>query len=115
MKKVVMFPFNGELMCFIHVLLNALDMHENGATVKIVIEGAATTLVPEMRKPENMLHALYTQAKAAGLIAGACKACSAKLGVLDAIQEEGLALLDDMKGHPSMRAFQEQGFEVLTF
>ena len=30
MKKVVLFAFNGELMCFIHVLLNALDMNERG-------------------------------------------------------------------------------------
>jgi hypothetical protein len=29
MKKVSLFAFNGEFMCFIHVLLNALDMHAN--------------------------------------------------------------------------------------
>jgi hypothetical protein len=26
MKKAVLFAFNGDFMCFIHVLLNALDM-----------------------------------------------------------------------------------------
>ena len=30
MKKVALFAFNGELMCFVHVLLNALDMKEKG-------------------------------------------------------------------------------------
>jgi len=45
MKKVALFAFNGELMCFIHVLLNALDMNERGHQVKIVIEGAATSVV----------------------------------------------------------------------
>ena len=33
MKKVVLFAFNGDFMCFIHVLLNALDMHEKGYEV----------------------------------------------------------------------------------
>jgi hypothetical protein len=39
MKKVVLFAFNGETMCFIHVLLNGLDMKANGYDIKIVIEG----------------------------------------------------------------------------
>lgn len=28
MKKVALFAFNGDSMCFIHVLLNALDLKE---------------------------------------------------------------------------------------
>ena len=39
MKKVALFAFNGELMCLMHVLLNAIDMNERGQEVKIVIEG----------------------------------------------------------------------------
>ena len=33
MKKVVLFAFNGDFMCFIHVLVNALDLHEKGYEV----------------------------------------------------------------------------------
>ncbi len=29
MKKVMLVVFNGDEMCFIHVLLNALDMSKN--------------------------------------------------------------------------------------
>jgi len=29
-KKVALVAFNGEPMCFVHVLLNALDMEEKG-------------------------------------------------------------------------------------
>jgi hypothetical protein len=47
-KKIVLVAFNGEFMCFVHVLLNALDMKERGYDVKIVIEGAATKIVPEL-------------------------------------------------------------------
>jgi len=39
MEKVALFAFNGEPMCFIHVLLNALDMKEKGIDVKTIIAG----------------------------------------------------------------------------
>ncbi len=113
--KVALFPFNGEMMCFIHVLLNALDMKEKGYDVGIVIEGAATTLVPKLAEASNPMHSLYQQVKDSGLIFGACKACSAKLGVLDAVEAEGLPLLGDMKGHPAMSGYMDQGYQIITF
>ena len=105
-KKVVLFAFNGELMCFVHVLLNGLDMKEKGYDAKIVIEGAATKLIPEISTEGAALNELYRKARTADIIAGACKACSAKMGVLDAVQAEGIPLLDDMSGHPSMARYQ---------
>jgi hypothetical protein len=115
MKKVVLFAFNGEFMCFIHVLLNALDMKARGYDVKIVIEGSATKLVPELAKEGNPMHSLYIKAKERVLIDGVCKACSSKMGTLDAVKKEGLRLLDDMSGHPGMARYQEEGFGVITF
>ena len=53
MKKIALFVFNGDPMCFIHVLLNALDMKERGYEAKIIIEGAATKLLPELAKANN--------------------------------------------------------------
>lgn len=115
MRKVALFAFNGDFMCFIHVLLNALDMKARGDDVKIVIEGSATKLIPELAKPGNPMASLYTQAKEQGLIDGICKACSSKMGTLEAAKKEGLKVLDEMSGHPSMARYQEQGFEVITF
>ncbi|MCB2168021.1 MAG: DsrE family protein [Deltaproteobacteria bacterium] len=115
MKKVAMFVFNGSPMCFVHVLLNALDMHARGDDVRIVMEGEATKLVPELALPENWLHALWQKARDKGLVDGACKACSQKLGVLDAVAESALPLMDDMSGHPGMARFQADGYEIITF
>ena len=39
--KTVLFVFNGDPMCFIHVLLNALDLHGHGHETCIVMEGAS--------------------------------------------------------------------------
>ncbi len=115
MKKVVLFAFNGELMCFVHVLLNALDMKERGYEVKIVIEGSATKLPLELAKKENPMFGLWEKTRALNLIEGACKACSNKMGVLDDIHAMGLVLLDDMSGHPGISRYLENGFEVITF
>lgn len=115
MRKVALFAFNGELMCFVHVLLNALDMHEAGNEASIVFEGASVKLVPELEKETTPFHGLYAQARTTGLIGGVCRACSAKLGVLKSVEDSGLPLLDDMQGHPSIRGFMEQGYEILTF
>lgn len=115
MKQVVLFAFNGEPMCFMHVLLNAIDMNERGYEVKIVIEGSATKLVPELAKEGNPMYRLYEKAKGLDLIDGACKACSNKMGTLEAVKAEGLRLLDEMSGHPSMARYREEGYEVITF
>lgn len=113
--KIALFGFNGEPMCFAHVLLNALDLAAKGHQVKVVIEGSATKLVPELAKADHPFHSVYDKVVQAGLIDGACKACSNKMGVLDAIQAEGIPLLDDMTGHPGVATYLEQGYQVLTF
>ncbi len=114
-EKPVIFAFRGNPMCFIHVLLNAIDLHEKGREGKIVIEGDAVALVPEMREPDHMLSALYQKTKELGLIVAVCKACSMKLGVADAVQKEGLPLFGDMSNHPSMSAFLDDGYQIITF
>jgi hypothetical protein len=114
-QKSALFAFNGEAMCFMHVLLNALDMHAKGFEVKVVIEGAATRLIPEMANPESPLFRLYEKAMNQNLIDGACRACAAKMGSLQAAETQGIRLLDDMLGHPSMSRYLEDGFQILTF
>ncbi len=90
-------------------------MEEKGYEVKVIIEGAATKLVPELAKSDNPLHKLWEKVKAAGFVDGVCKACSNKMGTLEALKDQGLALLDEMTGHPSMASYRDSGFEVITF
>ena len=62
-QKKVIFAFRGDPLCFIHVLLNGIDLHERGQEGLIIIEGEAVTLVPEMSKPGHFLSSLYQKAK----------------------------------------------------
>lgn len=114
MKKIAIFAFKGEAMCFIHVLLNALDMTEKSIQVKIIIEGEATKLIPEMEKKGHFLHELYLKAKEKGLIDKVCKACSNKMGVLDEVINLGLPVGDDMNGHPSFSQYIKDDYQIIT-
>ena len=115
MSQVVLLAFNGDPMCFMHVLLNALDMEERGTTARIILEGASTKLIPELTREGSPLVKLYEKAKARDLLEGVCRACSIKMGTLEAARREGLRLLDDMSGHPSMESYRVQGFQIITF
>ena len=115
MKKNALFVFNGDPICFIHVLLNALEMKDKGHETKIIIEGAATRLIPELQKKQHPMHTLWEKARKQDLIEGVCKACSKKMGTAEEAESQGFALLDDMTGHPGMSRYQNAGFDIITF
>ena len=111
MNKFVIFAFNGSPLYLVHVLLNALDMHSKGIDTKVIIEGEAVKLVEEMETSNNKL---YKDARDKGIIDGICKACSAKMGVLEYNETVGIPLKDEMDGHPSMALYINDGYQVIT-
>ncbi|MGM0410551.1 MAG: cytoplasmic protein [Bacillota bacterium] len=111
MSKFAFFAFRGDLMCFQHVLLNALDLDQKGNEVKIIFEGESVTLIEKLEKSTNK-H--YVAAKEKGLIDCACKACSASLGVLEFNESTDIPLKGDMSGHPSMESYIKNGYEIIT-
>ena len=113
-EKTVIFAFKGQAVCFSHVLLNAIDLHEKGLEGLIVIEGEAVKLIPEMSQSDHALYTLYQKAKSLELISAVCKTCSMTMGVLEAAEAEGLTLKGDMSGHPSMGLYLEEGYQVIT-
>jgi len=114
-KKYALFAFNGDPMCFVHVLLNALDMQSKKYTVKVIIEGSATKLVKGLNDPKKPLANLYQKVKDLGLIDCVCKACALKMGSLDSAIEQKLTLGDDMSGHPGMARYIDDGYVIITF
>lgn len=114
-RKLVLFAFNSEPVVFAHTLLNALDMKGRGWEVKVVIEGDATKQVSLLRNETKPFARLWKQAVQAGVIAGVCRACAQKNSVVPAVIEQGISLLDDMDGHPSVARYIEEGFTVMVF
>lgn len=114
-NSFALFAFNGDPMCFVHVLLNALDLDSKGYAVQLVIEGSAAKLVADFEKGDAQFTSKYQECLQKGLIAGICKACSAKMGTLESAQRQGLTLLDDMSGHPSIERYSKEGYSIVTF
>jgi hypothetical protein len=115
MKKVVLFAFQGEVGCFAHVLLHALDLFEKGFEAGIVIEGAATSLIKELEEEGKPFATLYREVREKGLIDCVCEACSRKTGVLGYAKAQKLRISGEMKGHPSMEMYLREGYEILIF
>jgi len=115
MEKVVLFAFRGETLCFVHVMLNAIDMREKGFEVQVVLEGESTKVIGELSRQSHPKRKLFEQTKSLGLFAGACKACAHSTGTLDAVLAEGLPLLDGMHGHADMAGWIQRGFRVIPF
>ena len=108
--------FRDGLMCFGHVLLNALEMFSVGYSVKIIIEGEATKVISVYHSnPQALFGNLYKRAKDEGLIDAVCKACATKMKALEAAQAEELPIVDELNGHPSMKRYLDQGFQIITF
>lgn len=112
MKKILFYAMDGEKMCFLHVLMNALDLHKEGMEVAVIFEGASVKLPPILEEEKNKL---YLQAKEEGLLAGICLACSSVLGVLEENKKTGLPLLNDMMGHAGIKPYLLEGYEVISF
>ena len=115
MKSYALFAFNGDPMCFVHVLLNTLDFHKRGFNVKLIIEGSATGLIPDLVKPGAPLGNLFEEVKKNNLIDCVCNACAEKTGAVAAAREQNLPLCAELKGHPSISRYIEEGFEIITF
>ncbi len=114
MKKVVIFAFQGNPTCFVHVLKNAWDMNEKGMEVEVVIEGEAVKIIKEVEETDHKLNALYLKVKEKGLITAICKNCSAAMGVLEFNSTVGIPVVGSMSGHPPMAPYIEKGYHVIT-
>jgi hypothetical protein len=115
MEKVIFFAFRDDPMCFVHVLLNSLDLNDKGMDGKIILEGEAVKLVQEIADEKHFLNKLYVKVKERNLFIGACKACSNKLGAVEALGDEKIPLIGEMMGHPAMSDYIQRGYRIITF
>lgn len=83
-----------------------------GDTVEIVFDGAATQWIPELEDEDHDYHELYRSVRDEIVV---CDYCAAAYGVNEAVENSGITLLDEYEGHPSVRSFVADGYEVITF
>ena len=113
-RRIAVFAFNGEPMCFVHSLLNALNMRQSGMDVALIVEGNATKTFCDLARPESESHKLYLEVTEQGLVDCVCQACANKMGVLDEVKRLGLPLCSEMQGHPAMSRYIAEGYRIVT-
>lgn len=110
--KYLIYAMEGEEMCFLHALMNAKQLKENGYEVKMILEGASVKL-------PDVLHAngnpLFKKLVEDGTIVGVCEACAKSLGVYERNQELGMNFISDMNGHAGVLDYVKDGYEVMVF
>jgi len=96
-----------------NALTTASEFRDAGDDVLVIFDGAGTRWIPVLADPEHKYHRLLTDVR--DRIQGACVYCARAYGVKDVIEGAGIALLDEYKGHPSIRDLMDKGYEVVTF
>jgi len=91
----------------------AKELQDHDDEVKVVFDGAGTTFVPVLADEKHDAHPLYKAVLPS--VAGACKFCSKAFGVINEVRKTDVELLDEYDGHPSLRNFIANGYQVVTF
>lgn len=94
-------------------LMGAQELRKAGDDVVIVFDGAGSTAAAEMAQPGHRFHALFNDVLPA--VRGVCRYCAKSYGVLDALQATSLPLLDEDRGHASLRELLLEGRQIITF
>lgn len=97
-------------------MANALTLvaeaKDAGDEVRLVLDGAGTKWAGQLSAKGHKYHALFESVRQH---AGACAYCARAYGVSDEVEATGVDLLDQYKGHPSLRALIDEGYEMVTF
>ncbi|MGH2798718.1 MAG: DsrE family protein [Thermoleophilaceae bacterium] len=96
-----------------NALTTVEDFAEHGDQVALVFDGAGTRWAAELVKEENELHPAFEKVR--DKVAGACHYCAGAFDVREELEQSGVPLLREHKGHPSVRSLVDDGFEVITF
>jgi len=99
----------------VHALLYTQELNESGHSATLIFDGGGTRWIQEFKKEDNPLAPLYRSVKKEGLISGVCGYCiTAFDGDKQVIEDEGLSLISDYKGHPSVAKLISEGYQIIT-
>lgn len=87
-------------------------VESEGDKVTVVFDGAGTQWIPELIDEDSKYHELYLSIREEAIV---CDYCASAFGVEEAVDDAGLTLVDEYDGHPSVRDFVADGYEVITF
>jgi hypothetical protein len=97
----------------VNALMVARELKDGGDEVTVVFDGAGTKGVSAFADPSHDYNELFEAVR--DRVAGACDYCAGAFQVKEDVQRVGVELLDEYKGHPSVKKLVERGYEVVSF
>jgi len=97
----------------VNALTTAKEFKETGDEAVVIFDGAGTKWVAELSEEDHKYHRLFEDVR--DQVEGACAYCAKAFGVKDEVEEEGVKLLGDYEGHPSIHGLIGRGYQVVTF
>jgi len=98
-------------------LVNALavvqEFKETGDKVQLIFDGTGTRWPGILARPDHIAYGLYQETR--DQIVGVCSFCANAFGATESVKSNGLKLLDEANGHPSIKQLLAEGYQVLTF
>lgn len=99
----------------LHALMYTNELKDDGHDAQLILDGGGTKWMEEFTNPDHKLAPLYDELKSKGAIAGVCDYCvTAFGGEKQLVKDEGLNLVAEYNGHPSIAKFINEGFQVIT-
>jgi hypothetical protein len=95
-----------------NALTTAKESKDAGDDVRLVLDGAGVKWAGELATADHKYHRLFEAVRDQ---TGACVYCSRAFGVFDHVEKAGVSLLDEYKGHPSLRQLVVDDWQVLSF
>lgn len=98
----------------LHALLYAKELKEAGYSVTLIFDGAGTGWAEAFRDPENKLHGKYEELRKLGIVEEICDFCAGAFKVKDKLKQMSDAtLVGEFEGHPSLKKWVHQGYQVI--
>lgn len=99
----------------LHALLYSQELKDSGHDVQLLFDGGGTKWIEELANPDHKLRPLYQTLKDSGVISGVCDFCvEAFDGDKSLVESEGLMLINEYQGHPSITKLINEGYQVIT-
>jgi hypothetical protein len=96
-----------------NALTAAKEFKEEDQEVTIVFDGAGTKWIGKLSDPDHKYNGHFENVR--DDVQGACAYCARAFGVKDEVRENGVQLLGEFEGHPSLAKLVTQGYQVITF
>ncbi len=96
-----------------NALTTVNEFKEAGDEVTLIFSGAGTRWISELSGDDHPLSNAFDMVK--DKVEGACGECAASFGVEEEVQASGIPLMEEYRGHPSLKRLISQGYKIITF